>query len=636
MARVEFDDGAAERLSTALTFAADALRAQAGTRRSAVEHAVDEFKGTYSDRFLEAARIEASDRPKLEGVLVGLADVVAVVADEADRERQRQEDLAAWQKREAHRQREAATDPISSVKAWGEGVFDPRPSGVPIRPTPIAASFSARARYRSGGGTGGGRSSAKPGNLRSFARSARATDRATQAKLASLRSAWNGFVSSCPWARIESATFLIGFDDLLAENAADAAWMDEVADAFDRAGSGRSLANAALDIAVAGRLPAALRKALRPDLDPSEIAELWQELPWAARSKTDEADLAALPLPVLAQIGNLEGAPYWARNIANVAVLNDRISEAKRTSSGNLGALDEIKWSLKGSEDAPRFLVSLSADEPPLAAVSIGDLDTAPNVTWAVPGMGSSTKEMTDWTNAAQNLYDAQGDVAADRPRAVIAWQGYKSPPIPVQQALDLGVLGTEAAQPGGDLLATSVLGLTAARAGDMPMTNVAAHSYGTTTAAFGLTHDGVHVDTFTTFASAGIPDSIPDVSALHAGHVYAGQARNVWPIEKGAGDQYAALGRDKSHDHQQDPTDSSFGATAFGADGDDGELAVTDHGVHVEEEGSGYLDPGTESLHNIALTTTGQGGSVTPYIPKGPTPYEQAVLDSLHSSGAR
>lgn len=63
---------------------------------------------------------------------------------------------------------------------------------------------------------------------------------------------------------------------------------------------------------------------------------------------------------------------------------------------------------------------------------------------------------------------------------------------------------------------------------------------------------------------------------------------------------------------YRLDPTNSSFGAETFGADGADGFDPVKDHGVHTAS-GNGYLDPGTESLRNVAKTTTGHGDRVTP-----------------------
>lgn len=640
MTSVQFDEGAADKLARAAASAADNLRNQAGIRRSAVEDAATDFHGVYADRFLEAARIEAMDRPKLIGVLDGLSDLIKVVSDEARREKQRQKDVAAWKARDADRRRASAADPLAAAAAWGQSVFDPRPSETAIVPTPIDVAFSAQARTRTGGGSSHGRSSANPSKLRKFASSAGAADASSRAALSRLRNAWIGFESSCAWAPVTSMTFLAGFERILTENAADATWVGSIADAFDRAGKAHSLGNTALDIAISGALPSKLRRALAGGLTPTELAKLWAEMPWAHGSDEDKNDLAALPLPVLAQVGNLEGIPYWARGTANVAVLTARFDDARRTSSGNLLALKKILLSTRSvGADGPRTLISLTADEPPLAAVAIGDVDTTESVTWTVPGMASSSKKMTDWTDAAQNLYDAQNDVDPDRDHAVIAWMGYDAPPIP-GLTNDTGVFHTDRARVGGDNLAASIRGLDAVRSGDMPATNVFAHSYGTTAAALGLTHRGVKVDTLTTAASAGIPDSIPNADAIHAGAVYAGQARNVIPIlesgenpllKSGLGDQYAATGRDHSSDHHRDPTADYFGAKTFGADGDDGNRPVTDHGVSTSS-GGGYLDPGTESLNNIALATTGHGESMTPYLPKPSTGLEKALDAALHA----
>jgi hypothetical protein len=134
-----------------------------------------------------------------------------------------------------------------------------------------------------------------------------------------------------------------------------------------------------------------------------------------------------------------------------------------------------------------------------------------------------------------------------------------------------------------------------------------------------------VHVDSFTTSASADIPDSIPNADALHADHVFAGQARKVMLQELGQGDPLAGIGRVLSDGHKQDPTEPSFGATTFGADGI-GELErVASHNVHAGD--SGYLDGGTESSGMSPVATTGQQDMMTPCVPKGLTPYERMVL---------
>ncbi|PZF15496.1 hypothetical protein DEJ25_01860 [Curtobacterium sp. MCPF17_011] len=648
MGDIQYDEASADALVRAASAAAEQLRGQGAGRRAAVELGTDDFDGAYAKRFEESARIEAADRPKLASVLDDLGDQVNDATAAAKRERERREDLAAWQVRQDERDRKAAEAPVSLFPTPQPPSFDFKPSETPIAPPSISAAFSARARTRTGGGTPSGKSSADPDNLRSFARDYRALDRSTAEKQTTLLNAWHGFTGSCGWVRISSATFFIGFNRLLEENGEDSAWADRIADAFERAGGHGSLSNATLDVSAAADLPPAMQQMFAPGLTPAEVAALWAKLGYTS---ADAADLKSLPLPVLGKLGNLEGVDYWARSTANRVVLKARITEAadevealKSTiaydngaawsrASTNLDALRNIDDSLdKHKHNGDRYLITLTEDVPPLAAVSIGNLDTAKDVTWAVPGMGSSTTGMDSWTNSAQNIYDQQRK-GGPADRAVIAWMGYEAPPVPVMSgSADPGVLFNGYAKPGGDNLAASVRGLDAVRSGDMPVTNVVAHSYGSTTSAFGLTQPGVQVDTFTTIGSAGIPNSIPTADDIHADHVYAGQARNVWAIpgdEKG--DQWAASGR-LSPVHNIDPTSSDFGATAFGADGiegDDTMRGVKDHGVSTPD-GEGYLDLNTESLANVGYATTGQPERMTAYEPKGLTDFEKSLLEEM------
>jgi hypothetical protein len=643
MGKIDFDDATADRLVKAATSASDVLRSQGAARRSAAEDATEDFDGAYATRFTEAAHVESEDRPKLASVLDDLGDQVAKVKAEAEEERKRLRDLAAWEARQEEHRRAAAASPLGAFGLPQQNLFDVKPPETAVRPTPIVAAFAARGRMRTGNGTASGRSSADPEKLRLFASTARANDVAASAKATELKHSWSAFTSACSWAPVGSATFLQGFDRLLQENGADAAWIERIAAAFERAGGNGSLSNVVLDAADADVVPAKLEGLFEPELTPAEVAALWAELGY---TRADSRDLAALPPTALNKLGNLEGVPYWARSTVNTAALDQRIAEAKdylnnlnrpsyqnhpelAKNARNLGALENIKKALaQGNRDGERSLVSLNDDEPPLAAIGIGDLDTAKTVSWAVPGMNSSTDTMSDWATASQNLFDEQTSVTGpEDSHAVVAWMRYDSPPIPLtpREGIDLGVWGTSYAKAGGDRLADALRGFDAARSGSDPTVNVVAHSYGTTTAAYGLTEDGVHVDSFTTLASAGIPDSIPNAGAIHADHVFAGQARNVMIQEIGQGDPLAGVGRGFSDGHQQDPTASDFGAITFGADGA-GELrGVTSHNVHAGE--SGYLDDGTESLRNVALATTGQQDKMTPYVPKGLTPYEQMVL---------
>lgn len=598
--KIQFDEDAAERLITAATSADIQLLAAGAGRRAAAEAASEEFSGAYADRFAEAAAAEASDRIRLAGALGRLADSVAVVIGEARRERERLEALAAWQTRQTQR---CADDYPGNLVALGivsVPVFDPQPDRTPIRPTPVSAAFSASDRPRVAGGSSAGKSSADPERLRSFASSTRASNQAFSEGASRLRAAWSGFTSACGWAEISRATLVVGFDRFIAENAEDAAWIERVADAFELAGGGHVLSNLVLDAAAAADIPAAIRKLFEPGVSPADAAEIWSGLGFRASA---QAEVTALPLDVLAMLGELEGIPYWARDVANQEVLRERLTR-KNLAPVERAALEDIESTLGGD----RQLIELTADVPPLAAVSIGNLDHADNVTWAVPGMGSSTEHMSGWVQAAQNVADEQLAVAGAGKRAVIAWMGYEAPPLPP----DLGVFNAKAAERGAPKLAASIRGLAAARSGDAIRTNVLAHSYGTTTASLGLTETGVHVNTFTSAASAGVPKGIPTAADIHADHVYAGQAQDSLVGIPGFGDQYAYIGRDFSIPNRIDPTSPSFGATTFGANGVGALRGVKDHGVHADGN-RGYFDPGTESLRNIALTTTGHGDRVTP-----------------------
>jgi hypothetical protein len=388
---------------------------------------------------------------------------------------------------------------------------------------------------------------------------------------------------------------------------------------------------------------------------PLDVAAWWRNV--------DASHAAALITGASLIIGNLEGVAYRSRDLANRTTLTHEIDEARAAIETEVNRADpawgpeygvgggkearlkhlrerldnllNIEAALNSPVDrANRYLLSLSADHPPLASISIGDVDTASNVTYAIPGMGTTTRDMTGWTDAAQNLFDEQLRAASGKEGAVVAWIGYKTPPVPLAQG-QFDVMSNDLARAGAGNLSRALLGLVATR-DDAPRLNVIGHSYGTTTGSIALTLPSTpRVDTFVAMGSAGLPTSIDSASDLNAASVFAGQARNVIPqLEDGHGDQWAWIGR-MSPEHPIDPTSSSFGARAFGADGDNGMHPVTDHISLVPDgEGWGYFDSGTEALRNAALATTGQGAQTTSAIPKALTPTEQYWIDVMNSQG--
>lgn len=627
---IEFDDAVAERLGATLRRTAAALRSQSGQRATATERALLDFAGAYAERFRDAAVIESEDRLRAAGVLTDLAEAVAAAAADAASERDRLRRHSEWRAREDQRRTERSVVGVGAAVLPMWGSYGEEPSTTPVIPRPITAVFTPRTRPRSGGRSTG-TSSADPDHLRRFVADVRSADSALRHEAERVRSAWAAFRSACSWAPVERMTAIDGLSAHLDENAAIEQWADQIADAFDRAGSG-SLPDVAIDMAASEQTPPSVLALFAAGLSPTEVAERWAALGLNRASRTL---VAMLPLSVLARLGNLEGVAYWARDAANRAVLRARIARVEREIDSvaalvrrggadaatayrslqarlraEFGALRNIRAALRETRFAgPRRLVSLTEDIPPLASIAIGDLDTASSVTWAVPGMNTTTADMTAWTRAAQNVYDAQGKLGGPRDRAVVSWIGYDTPD-------ETTVLGMAKARAGGDRLSASIHGLGAVRAGSMPTTNIVAHSYGTTTTAVALSTPGVHVDRFVSLGSAGLPDDVESAADLHADQVFAGQARDVWPVVGGPGDEWAHIGR-AAPGHGVNPAAPDFGARVFGADGttaDDGTrlLGVWHHDV-LNGDGHGYLDADTETLRNVGLATTGHVDQLTP-----------------------
>jgi hypothetical protein len=352
--------------------------------------------------------------------------------------------------------------------------------------------------------------------------------------------------------------------------------------------------------------------------DPDAVHDEWVDLDPATRKEAIEE------LPEV--VGNLDGIDYRSRDTANRAALTRTIASEKRELKKHpddavvkrvLGSLMAIQKTLKGKRKPARHLVALSLDRPPLAAIALGDLDKASDVTFVVPGMGTYTDDMQLWTQSAQNLFDEQGDVGASTRRAVVSWIGYVTPPPGIDAALG------DYASRGAPLLTADLRGVNATRVDDPPRAlNVVAHSYGTTTSANALAGArDLGIYAFVMLGSAGIENRIANAGSLHVKHAYAGEA---------AADGEAQFGRIT----RRDPRAPSFGATVISVDGDEQAdlLPVTGHAPVLHSPWNddplssawsgitdtvlfetkyaehlahyGYLDAYTESLRNTAVAT--------------------------------
>lgn len=357
------------------------------------------------------------------------------------------------------------------------------------------------------------------------------------------------------------------------------------------------------------------------DLSAQEIAELWPRLP------RDVVDQLIAADPTL--IGNLEGAAYADRSTANVSRLEGLRTQARREVEeatqlnglpGPNFALELAQQRLRAAEflyenyaggvglqlSPPQYLISLDTNVigVPLAAISVGNLDTATSANFFVPGMGSDLNQANDYLRGTKRLQ------SADPSGAAILWLGYRSP-----DAFE--VLSTGRAEAGGKRLGTTLDGFNAIRSatGSRSTLNIVAHSYGTTTTAFALDGGDYGVDTFTMIGSAGIPYGIR-IDDLN-------MSKNDVYVTRADLDMLGDIGQNASFRH--DPEEWWWGANAFGSDGTDALDPVTEHnavGSNEADDRYKYLGDGTESLANIKLILQGNGDQITagrrPTLPDG------------------
>ena len=364
-----------------------------------------------------------------------------------------------------------------------------------------------------------------------------------------------------------------------------------------------------------GSAASALVAALTPALDAQRTASWWRALPPERRDLLTEA--------VPGVVGNLEGLPYADRAAANDRQLTRTLGATAarlgtdRERDDDAERLAMLQQVLRAVQDrssgwAGRSLVSLDPVLPGRAAVAVGDLDAADDVTVLVPGMlFTVTGQLVDWSETAGDLQEEQATWAVrldpdDGPgdgTAVVAWMGYRTPGLTDFSTLDL-------ARAGADHLEEALLGVEAARGASPARVTVVAHSYGSTTATLALSSGRVAVDSLVVLGSPGsVVGTVADLG-VRGGDVYAA-AGSFDPV---AGSAYFGA----------DPGTAGFGAvllhTGGGADGYTGRALAAALGHNS------YLVPGTETMRSTALIGLGRGdlvdgepGDPRPVAPEAP-----------------
>jgi hypothetical protein len=226
------------------------------------------------------------------------------------------------------------------------------------------------------------------------------------------------------------------------------------------------------------------------------------------------------------------------------------------------------------------------------AAVVFGDLDTAANVAYVVPGFRQRVvPELGNTALDAWRLHEA--DAGPGR-LATVAWLGYDVP-----MGVDVAFAGHAVA--GAARLRGALRGLRASRrsAGE-PHLSLVAHSYGSTVAGVLLREDAhAGVDDLVVLGSPGL--GVQHAADLHVppGHVWVGAA---------SGDPVGRLAQ-----FGADPASERFGAQRFVAETARGDL------WHPFEQHSHYFEVGEPSLANIAAVVTGRPGDVQGAAARGP-----------------
>jgi uncharacterized protein YukE len=370
-------------------------------------------------------------------------------------------------------------------------------------------------------------------------------------------------------------------------------------------------------------------KAAGPD-NAGDVAALWVSIGPAAGL------LLALKYPRV--VGNLEGALYSSRDVANTKVLDlDLASLQAKLETMNEGdpGYDEVAEQIKAFKDIdaalglrrddqpPRYLVSLEYPDgldsatPPLAAVALGDLDTADNTTYMVPGMDTRTgSSMADWTGSSLDVYDMQRSLLSgahrDESVAVVAWVGYETPD-------KLTVGANDLAYAGADRLAAALDGFGAVQdaTGNDAHLGVLAHSYGSTTAMLAL-QEAHGVDSFGVFGSAG---QVADTEvAIPADQYYyvMGDFDVLAPFGQGVSQVYSAWDwlntditkLDEAQDPRYDPAAIQPDVTRIEGSyvsyyDENGDIQRLKPSVGTLGH-TGYLDPGTSSLYNLSAAALG------------------------------
>ncbi|RRD51312.1 type IV secretion protein Rhs [Arachnia propionica] len=249
---VAYDFSVSSSLQTAFKNAATVLEGQRGSRSTYRTNGLTDFEGYYSSLFKANGATQLSDLDEIARYLRLVATRVAEVDVKAREENKRRRQAREWAERRANRNllqktwdgiwQCGETPPFPEIDEDSKGPSESVTPPAPVERSPLEG--------RGAGST----SSARPSNLRSFAKNSRAADEEVRSTPGTLRTHCSSFATSCSWATLDASSVISGYEAWLAANETDAVWADTVAQAFEEAGGGDgpvSVSDATLDAALA-------------------------------------------------------------------------------------------------------------------------------------------------------------------------------------------------------------------------------------------------------------------------------------------------------------------------------------------------------------------------------------------------
>lgn len=265
-------------------------------------------------------------------------------------------------------------------------------------------------------------------------------------------------------------------------------------------------------------------------LTPTQIASDANE----ARLEQERAATQAQVDQLQHQIDELARQTYTTGDRSTETL--DRLNDLKGQLDGAKTYLGELNAVHDALGKAPETYLTVfdprtGTGKQVLAAVAVGNPDTARNVSVTVPGIGSTTRDtLPGMVTEAQNLQlEAQRQLRnAGLPgsAATIAWMGYDPPPNPLNTlspADAWATMGDGQARAGADSLSSYLEQVRANNAGGH--ITLLGHSYGSLTSSLALQElnaQGLHpVNDVVFYGSPGLELTNPDQLGLGAGHAY-------------------------------------------------------------------------------------------------------------------